>query len=73
MRRCESGVLLFLFLLSVVDRNVYLEGIIVDVVKEVGFLLLFGLFLKVGYVKFCERSMIIEFEDKENVWEIKFE
>lgn len=73
LRRRESGVSLLPPSPSVVDRNAHLEDITVDVAKEAGFLSPFGLPSKVGHAKPRERSMTIEFEDKENVREIKFE
>ena len=67
LRRRESGVSLLPPSPKVVDRNAHLEDITVDVAKEAGFLSPFGLPSKVGHAKPRERSMTIEFEDKENV------
>ena len=73
LRRRESGVSSLPSSPSVVDKNAHLEDITVDVAKQAGLLSPFGLPSKVGHAKPRERSMTIEFEDKENVREIKFE
>jgi len=71
--RRESGVTLLPPSPSVVDKNAHLEDITTDAAKEAGLLSPFGLPSKVGHAIPRERSMTIEFEDKENVREIKVE
>ena len=73
LRRRESGVSLLPPSPYVADRNAHLEDITVDVAKEAGLLSPFGLPSKVGRAITRERSMTIEFEDKENVREINVE
>jgi len=73
LRRRESGVSLLPPSPSVVDKNAHLEDTTADAAKEAGLSSPFGLPSKVGYAIPRERSMTIEFEDKENVLEIKVE
>ena len=72
-RRRESGVSLLPPSPSVVDKNAHLEDINVDVAKQAGLLSPFGLPSKVGHAITRARSTTIEFEDKENMREIKVE
>ena len=73
LRRRESGVSFLPPSPYVADRNAHLEDIAVDVAKEPGLLSPFGLPSKVGHAITRERSTTIEFEDKENVRDIKVE
>lgn len=73
LRRRESGISLLPPSPSVVDKNAHLEAITADVAKEAGLLSPFGLPSKVGHAIPRERSITIEFEDKEDVREIKVE
>jgi len=73
LRRRESGISLLPPSPSVVDKNAHLETITADVAKEAGLLSPFGLPSKVGHAIPRERSITIEFEDKEDVREIKVE
>ncbi|KAL9979472.1 hypothetical protein ACROYT_G017143 [Oculina patagonica] len=73
-RRRESGVALLPPSPNVLDKKVHLEDIPVEQVENDERLLLpFGLPSKVGHATPRERSMTIEFEEKENVDEINVE